>query len=210
MPPLRSPKPIPQKKSRHWYEYATLLAYLTILVVLSAGGFFLLKPRYDTILAIRQQIAASSEEQRNKQASLGSLHKLIDRAHTVGEHDGARLAYMMPNTADLPGLFVQLEALTQASGLTVQSIRADEKGQPVAKAPGALALPFDIAYEVSAADPYQVLKQSLAAFEQNLRLFDIQEFSFEVKDTDAQGSVAAGAAKRAMQMKFFTYYFPQK
>ena len=215
MPPLRPLKTPPPKLPWHWYEYATLLSYLLVLTVFASGGFFVLKPRYDAIVELRQRIANAREQQRAKSELKDRIGQLIGNAQAVTAGERAALDYMLPKSPDLPGLFVQTEQLTQSSGMTLQSLEAVEKGDTLATAPaGVLTLPLTIKYAVLTSDPYVVLKQSLAALESNLRLFDVLNFTFAVQPES--GSAVAGAdpqgstPKKEMEMKVNTYYFPQK
>ncbi len=213
MPPLRVAKPIPPKPYWQWYEYATWLAVLLVFVVFVAGGFFL-KPRVDEIFMLNAGIERAKEDERIKKQSLERIDLLIANAKALSAQENAWLDYLLPKKPDLPGLFVQSEQLTQSSGMQLRSLEAAEQGEKLAEGPlGVLSLPFSISYETSARNPYQVLKQSLTAFESNLRLFDILSFTFEVKQEDESAQSAGTSSEeeegKEMEMKIRTYYFPQ-
>ncbi|GEM_PF-6883660 len=211
MPTLRTPKSISSKPPWHWYDSATLFALLILFVVLFSGGFLLLKPRYESILLLKAEIARAKEEQRVKTNILEVLGRLIENAKTLTAEQRAYLAYMLPPHPDLPGLFVQVEQLTQASGMGLKSMSIEEKGTKTSGTPSAvLSLPFVITYDVPQKNPYTVLKQSLVAFEQNLRLLDLESFAFEPKkESEQAGETGAPEQRRQMQMKFSTYYLPE-
>ncbi len=219
MPPPRPIKSAVASKPRwQWYQYSGALGFLLVLVILASGGFFILKPQIDSIFQLQSDTEHIQAEYQTKTKLRDGIDAFIKNAGSLSGEQRGSLEYMLPKTGDLPGLFAQMEQLTQSSGMGLRSMQAADTGQKSNSTPaGVLTLPFTIAYETSQSNPYQILKQSLATFESNLRLLDVAGFTFDVRQQQDQQSADssntstenAGKAKQKMELKMSTYYFPE-
>jgi hypothetical protein len=196
------PKPAPkiESKKKDGNLFLKLFPFLLGLVLIGAGVaayYFIfspamarLKPGGDLDLAAKQEELDAANRQ------LSQIKRLQENFGEIqSDENFEKINFGLPTTADLPGLFVQLEAIVTQNGLSVQGLEITEAidaARPVAEAaapagsPTTSVLPsppagvkkLNINLRVGAAD-YSGWKSFLESIEKNLRLFDVISYSFD-------------------------------
>lgn len=168
----------------------------SIIVVLLAGYWWYLRAGFDEIRNVgRYNLLSSSTYENYLNGYLEDLRQLDLRLKKLDQEKIAKFSDILPAEPDLPGLFVQLQAIAEASGLGVGSISFTEPAGATAPAAGQVAS-LDVSLAVSAGD-YGLLKRYLTNLEENLRLLDVVSVNF---GAEAEGPYA-------VQLR--TYYLPR-
>lgn len=203
-----------QKVNGFLIKYFNLLAIALAVIILIAGFFLLIKPKYNKI---SREIKLSNENSENKYNAafnyLAQLNKLKAEYEKISPEDIKKIETMLPSEEFYEELFVQLEPIVLKNGLLLTSMQISPEGIPSGKeSAGAKArnnspeknkaaediLPEEItkikiAMSVAGVD-YLGLKNLLYALENNLQLIDITNLSFS---PDQKG----------VTIEMFAYYF---
>jgi type IV pilus assembly protein PilO len=92
------------------------LLAVAVLLALVAGWFLVISPKRSDVSSLKQQIADTREEI----ATARGVHTPSQPAIRIA--DLFRLSRAMPNTADIPGVLLQLSRVAQETGVNFQSI----------------------------------------------------------------------------------------
>lgn len=203
-----------QKVNGFLIKYFNLLAIVLAVIILIAGFFLLIKPKYNKI---SREIKLSNENSENKYNAafnyLAQLNKLKAEYEKVSPEDIKKIEAMLPSEEFYEELFVQLESVVLKNGLLLTSIQISPEGIPSGKESAAAKarnnpseknkaaediLPEEItkikiAMNVAGVD-YFGLKNLLYALENNLQLIDITNLNFS---PDQKG----------VTIEMFAYYF---
>lgn len=165
----------------------------SIIVVLLAGYWWFLRTGFDQIRNVgRYNLLSSSTYENYLNGYLEDLRQLDLRLKKLDQEKIAKFSDILPAEPDLPGLFVQLQAIAEASGLAVGSISFAETADAAAPVAGQLAS-LDVSLAVSAGD-YGLLKRYLTNLEENMRLLDVVSIGI------------GGEAKGPYSVQLRTYY----
>lgn len=184
-----------------------LISYFNYLIlalgaIITVGGLFILVyPKY-------QQIAKTNKEIRKnllvgyeaKSDYLNSVRNLKKSYQSISDGDKAKIDVMAPNQSDAGAIITEIESIAASNSAILNSIRIEPVGsgrktevevkenkEPSAglfNQPPAGAGLIKIEVKLSAVD-YQVLKNIIKTFENNLRLFDIAKINFNVSENQA-------------------------
>lgn len=175
----------------------------TIIILLALAGaavWFLILPVYDGISAARTELAVQEKKIKEAEESKAKLLQLQEKYETLKAEE-EKILSAVPNKGDVPGLLIQLEALSSQNGLILNSIDfsypaetqkthaaavdADESQKTSSPAGGTMALPAALAaapaapsvktlsMNLSLSGNYEAFKNFLKAVENNLRLTDV-------------------------------------
>ncbi len=198
----------------------------SVLIVLAIGYTWFLRQGFSQLRTQdRYNLLSSRTYADYLQAYLKDLEGLQTRFDQVNRDTLARLATLVPPEPDLPGLFVQMEALARQNGLVVTSVQftAAESTAGAAAESSAVAsedAPYDAGGSAGSVESlvskdqtsppravtitltlahgaYGALKQFLSAVESNLRLLNISSVSF----------TSAEAGPYAVRLE--AYYLPR-
>ncbi|OGY43322.1 MAG: hypothetical protein A3J62_00375 [Candidatus Buchananbacteria bacterium RIFCSPHIGHO2_02_FULL_38_8] len=166
---------------------------ITLLVVLiGVGGYYLLEPKYQAVTAEgRYKLDLLREEKQNRTSYLRDLKILMENYNEISQDEVERLNQVLPNEKDIPGLFVQLQALAEEQGFILTSVNISQ----AASAKDAISdkiKRLNVSLNLIGRD-YDSLKEFLDLIEYNLRLFDVNAVYFS---PDSEGYA----------INLFTYY----
>lgn len=203
-----------QKVNGFLIKYFNLLAIALAVIILIAGFFLLIKPKYNKI---SREIKLSNENSENKYNAafnyLAQLNKLKAEYEKISPEDIKKIETILPSEEFYEELFVQLESIVLKNGLLLTSMQISPEGISSGKeSDGAKArnnspeknkaaediLPKEITkikimMNVAGVD-YFGLKNLLYALENNLQLIDITNLNFS---PDQKG----------VTIEMFAYYF---
>jgi hypothetical protein len=191
--------------SRIFIKYWGLVNSLLIFLVIAGGGFFLLKPKYETAKAA-METDSLKDDIENVRRSLKKMNAMNEAFAEIPEEDKRRVAALIPDEENPESIFPLLETLVQKNGLMTASLEFEEEKEKLptvsqeetesAAGGGAAAetvggeeggLPPEIKriginLTVGGAD-YRGLKSLLDSLENNLRLLDVTEVTFEGEES---------------------------
>lgn len=172
-------------------QYFKLLAAMVVIIICVIGWVLLLSPKYQKIqqtggLTYKQ----SGTELTDAENYLAQLKDLQKTYETLNHEDLADLEKILPEKKDIPGLLIQLEALTKDNGLVMTNIdisEPEENVAPVTDTNQSLENEFsnqnirslDITMSVQGIDSYNKLKVFLQEIEKNIRIVDLKAFQYQ-------------------------------
>lgn len=150
----------------------------SVLLVLLAGYWWFLRHGFNEVKNVgRYNLVSSQTYEAYLSGYLNDLWTLNARLEKFDAVKVGKLSAMLPPEPDLPGLFVQMAAIAEASDLVVHTVNFTEPQARAAEAtPGAFSS-LDVSLAVSGGD-YAALKNYLANLEDNLRIIDVQSVNF--------------------------------
>lgn len=195
-----------QKIGTFLARYFNWLLVFVVLALIVAGGFFILKPKYDYVVKLTKDNASGTEQEYStRREYLGKIKSLIEAYDRVNAADIKKVNFILAEKDVLEGLFPQIESLTKKNGLLLGSLKI-ESAEGAKESPGidltkkiedtaSLSAEIEkvkVSLSVVGVD-YFSLKSFISALENNLTLIDIVNLNF---------SPDAGSA----EFVFYTYY----
>lgn len=188
------------KTNKFLINYFNYLILALGAIIMVGGLFILVYPKYQQIFKtdkeIRKNLLAGYEARSDY---LNSVRNLKKSYQSINEGDKAKIGTMAPNQGDTGAVITEIESIAASNGAILNSIRiepvgsgdrkaeAKENKEPAAgifnQPPAGVGL-IKIEVKLSAVD-YQVLKNIIKTFENNLRLFDIAKINFKVSESQA-------------------------
>lgn len=187
------------KTNKFLINYFNYLILALGVVITAAGLFILVYPKY-------QQISADKEIRKNlltgyeaRSDYLNSVRNLKKSYQSINDGDKAKINAMAPNQSDSGAIITEIESIVARNSAILNSIRVESVGDGDRKvevkenkesAAGIFNQPptgaglVKIEVKLSAVD-YQVLKNIIKTFENNLRLFDLAKINFNVSENQA-------------------------
>lgn len=187
-------------------EHFDSLLIMAIIIVFVASYFLLIKPKYDTtIIAIKDNISQQEKlysEQKSRLESLKTAAALYEEIKLKQLGDVRKVNAVLPNEYVKERLFGEMEEIINKSGFMLSSVNISSEvaakdspnsagavGQTLPKGVGRLS----VSVSIGAID-YAGLKNLLFTLENNNRLLDVENVSFDL-----------GAKTASLEM--YTYYF---
>lgn len=187
------------KTNKFLINYFNYLILALGVVITAAGLFILVYPKYQQISTdkeIRKNLLAGYEARSDY---LNSVRNLKKSYQSINDGDKDKINAMAPNQSDPGAIITEIESITARNSVILNSIRIESVGggdrkvevkenkEPAAgifnQPPTGVGL-VKIEVKLSAVD-YQVLKNIIKTFENNLRLFDIAKINFNVSENQA-------------------------
>lgn len=166
-------------------QYFRLITGVLIILILLIGYFVLIGPQYNSLKEkgiLNYQ--AQREKLANRKAYLDKLKELQAKYAQLNTKDLESLSYFLPVGEDIPGLFVQAEALAKDNGLVLQNIgvnqpavSSDKAGITVKKESAGIGT-LSLVMTLTGGSGYGGLKSFLDSLEKNVRLFDVESVNF--------------------------------
>lgn len=120
----------PKRLSRLIAGRFRLVSFLVVALVVVLGYFLFLSPK---IVQVREigvfDLKRTEEQLRLKQDIAAATEALAKKYEELNLDDVQRLKAFLPSSADLPALFVQVEAIALASGLRLDAVGFTELGK---------------------------------------------------------------------------------
>ena len=157
----------PSKRDRH----LSILLAIIILII----GFFLLRPNIKNIQSLQNQKFTLENENIILEKRLANLKELGKNFEAIKDREEIKkLPLLLPKGPDIPNLLINLESLAQAKGLILSSVDIEPTRTWREELEST-----EIRVEFSGKIDYQLFKTLLQTLENNLRLFEVLNFSFK-------------------------------
>lgn len=174
-----------KKISQWWHrslqQHFVWWAALLVVAMVGSGWWWLWRPLYHDITPASQlqTLQAQLEQTRSRFAALQSAAQAWQAQPQLKPDD---LELMLPSSADIPDLMVQLEAVANHAGVQLQGVAvADRASSAGTKAAGATlpggVRPLQVTLNISNAS-YSKLKAFLGAVQTAWRLVAVNGISF--------------------------------
>jgi len=158
-----------------------------IMLLASVGGFILyIIPTYGEIKTVGQQKTEYLKVIQNARLLQDKRDQLLQKYNRFTLDDVERLERMLPTNPDNVKLILEIDALAQRQGITLQNVKIDqqdtanERGSRTTQNAnpdiGKLSLQF------TTTGPYPGYVQFIESLEKNLRLMNVQKSSFIAPD----------------------------
>jgi len=182
-------------------KYSKLITAFLVVVIAASSYYFILEPKYQQVgIGGKYNLDTLKSEVANRKEYLANLKKLISDYKSISQEELKKVKQVLPTEKDIPGLFVQLQALAESHSLFLSGVSINEAA-PAAKAKTERSsggeikkLNLSISVVGSENNGYEKLKEFLTALEDNLRLFDINAVYFSPDSP-------------AYSLEVFTYYY---
>ncbi len=154
-------------------NYFTYLVFILVIVILSIGYLFVLKPKKEAFEEnIGREAVAREQQYLALKKDLAGLEELSLAYKGIDSKNIAKLDKILPLKPDLEELMKQIEVIVFQNGLLMTSMAIREELSKTQKIGVAR-----ITLSVVGTD-YMGLKTLLRSFENNLRLLDVQTVNF--------------------------------
>ncbi len=197
------------------------------VIILALGYLFFIGPQIQTIREFG--LVDLNEEQKKVQERktyLEQLRQMVANYQTINQQRLTDFAKLLPDEADLPGLFVGLEDLVTKSELKLTSLSitpatlgatATTTGSSQSAANPMLAPStiksgtselkgLNISLLVTGAQSYESIKSFLERIEGSLRLMNIQSVAFTPPQTEAGGAAPIADTGSSININLQTFY----
>lgn len=162
-----------------------LFATLTVLVVLTAGFFVVIKPKIADIQTSGIARLEQTRAQRDSVAeSLRLTRSIVESYRIVNARDIEKVRSALPTSADLPAMFIQVEAVALSAGLRLSNVSFTlaapaRRGASAetAKETSSGFQQLQVTFTVAGGRGYVSLKNFLSTIESSVRLLDVQSLS---------------------------------
>ncbi len=155
-----------------------VLSFFLALILLLIG-YFPTKAQYHKLKDFSSQQKASISNIENLETKQNSLKTLKNQWEMARSHeDSDKLALLLPSDPDLPNLAVNLDAIAKSSGLILYSFSTSSTATPSSGSSLNGAQPLALTVGLNGKVDYPLLKTILKAFEENLRIFEIESVAF--------------------------------
>ncbi len=205
------------------------MRYIFLLIVIGAsvGTFFMVvKPRYDNLQTIKNEVAAYDTSLETAEELKNSREELIAKYNSISKTDLDGIKTLLPDSVDNIRLIIQLDSLATKNGLsTLRSV--DYKSEETASTGGAgntaggavgaggsvgqvqnieaARRPYgEFTISFQTAGQYKNFLSFLSDLEQNLRLVDITAIDFGASGGDSgQGQSVANNLTYKVTLKTY-------
>ena len=183
----------------------------SVVIVLAVGYFWFLRSGFQEIrLQGRYNLLESQTHKEYLRGYVADLQTLAGRYAELQKQQLSKFRDILPANPDLPGLFVQVDALAKQNGFVANAITFSDDFKPSAsgastaasvaanRAQPASVSSLGIHINITGGD-YMMLKQFLASLEVNLRLLDVENITF----------APSLSGQTAYDINLRTYYLPR-
>lgn len=178
---------------------------LSVVAVMAVGYPWFIRRGWEEVRMRRRYNLLQTQTQANYlEGHVADLRRLDEQVSRFNHEHFARFKTLLPTVPDLPGLFVQVAAIADHSGLVVDNLQFGEvdpvpsgaaAGSPEQRPSGGLR---SVAMNASVSQgTYASLKQFLTDLESNLRLIDVVSVNF------------SGGSLTTFLITMQTYYWPR-
>jgi hypothetical protein len=212
--PENSPRNLLKQKINNFLiNYFDYLVLATALIILIAGTFLFIYPKYNQIVkdreAAKENLQAEFDSQKNY---LDKIRDLKEQYQLIGVEDRKKIEAMVPADGKTTGLIPEIESIILRNGAILNEIKIeDDSSESQVASGGDLGEKNDLPAGIFEQLPsgvkrlkieinlssvsYPVLKNIMKTFENNLRLFDLAKVDYAVDEGEAS-------------LIIYTYYLP--
>jgi Tfp pilus assembly protein PilO len=165
------------KKEEKAKERSSLILFISLaIVVFAALGYFFVWPEYEKITDLTNKAEEQNLVLENENNTLASVKKLIANYNGISQNDREKIASILPETVDEPGLFVLFETLALKNKMALLAFDISEK-EASADLKNLGIKEIDISVNLTGGE-YGDFKNLLGDLESNLRLMDIVAINY--------------------------------
>jgi len=182
-------------------KYSRLITAFLVVAIIASSYYFILEPKYQQVgIGGKYNLDTLKNEVTKRKEYLANLKNLISDYKSISQEELKKVKQILPTEKDIPGLFVQLQALAESHGLFLSGISINEAAD-TAKSKAKQSSVREIKklnLSIGVVGPednnYERLKVFLTALENNLRLFDVNAVYFSPDSP-------------TYSLEIFTYYY---
>ena len=181
-------------------RYHKIITALIVIIIFVGSYFFILEPKYQQVgIGGQYNVDTLTKELEKRKNYVTEVQALIANYQQLRQDDIIKLEQILPHKKDIPGLFVQLEAIAKENGLRLVGISINEvPGVTRVENDGVIGkLNITVNLVGKTTGGYRIVKDYLASVERNLRLFDVNAVYF-----------TPGSPNYTISL--FTYYFQEQ
>ena len=156
-------------------RFFSLLASLAILIASIVVYSLLLKPAYEEVNQLRGDLTSKSDLVSEQRRVIEKVKELLDQYPSLAG-PRQKISLALPDKADYPTLLNQINGLTNAAGLALQSVSLASVTSAQAGGLGAgsnVPIMSTIQINLDVSGSYQTLKSFLQTIETNIRIMDL-------------------------------------
>ncbi len=168
-------------------RYFRVFIIIFLGIILGGGWFFFLEPKIEILKIGLTNLKKQKEVLNSRSNRLEELKKITKDYEKIEEEKIKRIYSILPSEEDLPGIFVQMEALAKESKFILRSIeiRRQKKGEEEVEREGGFLKGIDIKeLRISLKlekGSYERFKEFLDKVEKNLRILEVVFVNFDPK-----------------------------
>lgn len=166
------------------FRYYKLITVFLVILIVFLSYYFILEPKYQQVgVGGRYNLDTLKDKLSERERYLENLKKLTANYQKISQADINNLKNILPNQKDIPGIFVQLQALAEEynfllSGVSINEVPKEvKKGKESPEKISKLNISLNLIGSGESGN-YAELKDFLSALEDNLRLFDVNAVYF--------------------------------
>lgn len=197
----------------HLYHWRYVLSAIGFVVIVVAGGWFLVYPRWQLLRSIEQSIVTQTETNKLLENLVARL-TTMEKNYLEAQQDPkvSLLSAFLPSTIDVARILVDMNAVAQMAQVPLLAVDVTlpeaTAGRVTAPKKGDVALPKGVllyAFSVKFSGPfdYETYKKYLSALEKAMPLYEVQSGSIQ-----APKAGETGGAGSALELKLQSYYLP--
>lgn len=180
-----------------YYKWITVVA---VILIFALSYYFVLEPKYQQVgLGGQYNLDSLTEELDKRKVYLEELKKLEANYEKISQDEIEKLEKILPAKKDIPGLFVQFQALAEKHGFLLTSISINDIPQnekDTQKVANLSRLSISLNLIGRGSGSYDEIKSFLSTIEYNMRLFDVNSVYFSPDSPD-------------YSINLFTYYYEE-
>lgn len=175
-----------------------------VIILVLAAYLLLIGPKWTDISSVglndyqREQNSLDADKQY-----LEALKTLVAKYNSISQSRIDEITQIVPTGDQIPALFVQIEAMVQDAGMTLQDVKFETATDATQTTAGNLQT-LNINMQVKGGNQYADMKQLLDIIEKNQRLLDLVSVNFTLNNADIVS--AEGANDGSYQLLLRTYY----
>ncbi len=182
-------------------RYFSLLLILIIVVILSFGIYFFVRPKFRILSGMKQKLERVDPKTASQIAlydkEIKKLKEVVQSYNKLTEKEVEKINKILPEKKESVELFSQIDSLIKRNGLILGLINIKETNTERGRKTG-IILPgsnselekkdrdlekkeLELDIEIKGAS-YFALKSLLSSFENNLRIIDVQSVKYDPRD----------------------------
>lgn len=185
-----------KKKKAFYVEKFNILIFALLLIILVPGYLFFIKPQYSRYQKNKELFNSYNRKREQNLNLLSSHSKSLNNYQTISRMDEQKINEILPDNYEEASLYVNLESIVASldialDSISIEQVKLKQSRRPVIKKSGDLSSKTaetianpkeNIKYVKIELDlshvSYHKLKELFVLIENNLRLLDVTNFSF--------------------------------
>ncbi len=194
----------------------SIIIILALFIGAAIVFFTMTWPMFDQVLKDNKNLALAKAEYQKQAEAVRLAKSIVDQYKNLTDVN-QMISLTMPRSEELYNAIVQLNKISEDSGLSIQSIALQKISSATtassktssASSQSLLKSPQQVALTLSLNGTYESFKTWLEAVETNIRLMDITNISFSgVKTTPTERGSGAGFNFFNFSVALNLYYQP--